>query len=84
MLNTALLIISYIIRHETNLKVSIRVKGNDQKARKLTKLVNQDDFQERLMAAANNPTGEEARWISISVLPCLKIVGSQVVFTWKE
>ena len=42
------------IRHETNLKVSIRVKGNDERTQKLTKLVNGDDFQERLMVADND------------------------------
>ena len=66
------------IRHETNLKVSIRVKANDKRTRKLMNLVNATDFQERLMAAANDPMGEDARWISKSVLPFLKIVGSQV------
>ena len=66
------------IRHDTNLKVSIRVKANDKRTRKLTNLVNSTDFQERLMAAANDPMGEDARWISKSVLPFLKIVGSQV------
>ena len=66
------------IHHETNLKFSIRVKGNDKRTRKLTKLFNEDDFQERLMAAANDPMGEDARWISKSVLPFLKIVGSQL------
>ena len=30
------------------------------------------------MTAANDPMGEDARWISKSVLPFLKIVGSQV------
>ena len=66
------------IRHDTNLKVSIRVKANLTRTRKLTNLVNASNFQERLMAAANDPMGEDARWISKSVLPFLKIVGSQV------
>ena len=64
------------ICYETNLKVSIRMKRNDERTRKLTKLVNESDFQDRLMAAANDPMGEDARWISKSVLPFLKIVGS--------
>ena len=66
------------IRHETNLRVSIRVKANDKRTRKLTNMVNATDFQERLMAAANDPMGEDARWIYKSVLPFLKIVGSQI------
>ena len=32
------------IRHDTNAKVSMRVKGNDKRTRKLIKLVNEDDF----------------------------------------
>ena len=66
------------IRHDTNLKVSIRVKANDNRTRKLTNLVNASDFQERLRAAANDPLGEDARWISKSVIPFLKIAGSRV------
>ena len=49
------------IRHETNLKVSLRVKANDKRTQKLTNIVNATDFQERLMAAANDPMGEDAR-----------------------
>ena len=66
------------IRHETNLKVSIRVKAYDKRTRKLINLVNATDFQKRLMAAANDPMREDARWISKSVLMFLKIVGPQV------
>ena len=36
------------IRHETNLRVSMRVKGNDEKTRKYTKLINEPYFGERL------------------------------------
>ena len=54
----------------------MRVKGNDERTRKLTKLINDDDFQERLRMAVNDPMG--ARTISKSALPFLKIVGSQV------
>ena len=39
-------------------------------------LVNDDDFQERLRMAVNDPTGQEAREISKTILPFLKIVGS--------
>ena len=72
------------IRHDTNLKVSIRVKANDNRTRKLTNLVNAADFHERLRAAANDPMGEDARWISKSVLPFLKIVGSHVKWSSLE
>ena len=72
------------IRHETNLKVSMRVKGNDERTRKLTKIVNEHDFEERLRIAVDNPTGEEARRISKSVLPFLKIVGSKVKWSSME
>ena len=50
----------------------------DERTRKLTKLINEEDFQVHLRMAANDPMGEEARLISKSVLPFLKIVGSQV------
>ena len=43
-----------------------------------TKIVNEHDFEERLRIAVDNPTGEEARRISKSVLPFLKIVGAKV------
>ena len=66
------------IRHETNMRVSMRVKGNDEKTRKLTKLVNEPDFEERLRKAVDDPMGDDAQKISKSVLPFLKIVGSQV------
>ena len=66
------------IRHETNLKVSMRVKGNDKKTQKLIKLVNGENFEKRLRKAVNNPEEEEAKEISRTVLPFLKIVGSQV------
>ena len=66
------------IRHETNAKVSMRVKGNDKRTRKLIKLVNEDDFQERLRIAVKDPLGQEARQISRTILPFLKIVGSKV------
>ena len=66
------------IRHETNSKVSMRVKGNDKRTRKLLTLVNEDDFQERLRMAVNDPKGQEAREISKTILPFLKIVGSKV------
>ena len=49
------------IRHETNMKVSFRVKANDKRTRKLMNLDNASGFQEQLMAAANDPMGEEAR-----------------------
>ena len=66
------------IRHETISKVSMRVKGNDKRTRKLMALVNDDDFQERLRMAVNDPMGQEARKISKIILPFLKIVGSKV------
>ena len=66
------------IRHETNAKVSMRVKGNDKRTRKLIKLVNEDDFQERLRITVKDPLGQEARQISRTILPLLKIVGSKV------
>ena len=66
------------IRHETNMRVSMRVKGNDEKTRKLTKLINEPDFEERLRKAVDDPMGDDAQKISKSVLPFLKIVGSQV------
>ena len=66
------------IRHDTNAKVSMRVKGNDKRTRKLIKLVNEDDFQERLRIAVKDPLGQEARQISKTILPFLKIVGSKV------
>ena len=72
------------IRHETNLKVSMRVKGNDVRTRKLTKLVNEHDFEERLRMAVENPMGDEARRISKSVLPFLRIVGSKVKWSSLE
>ena len=37
-----------------------------------------------MKAAVNNPMGEEARWISKSVLPFLRIVGSQVKWSSLE
>ena len=66
------------IRHETNLRVSMRVKGNDEKTRKLTELINEPDFEERLRKAVDDPMGDDAQKISKKVLPFLKIVGSQV------
>ena len=56
----------------------MRVKGSDKRTHKLMTLVNDDDFQERLWMAINDPTGHEAREISKTVLPFLKIVGSKV------
>ena len=55
------------IRHETNSKVSMRVKGNDKRTQKLMALVNEDDFQERLRMAVDDPLGQEARAISKTV-----------------
>ena len=60
------------------MRVSMRVKGNDEKTRKLTKLINEPDFEERLRKAVDDPMGDDAQKISKSVLPFLKIVGSQV------
>ena len=62
----------------------MRVKGNDKKTQKLIKLVNEEHFEEFLRNAIDNPGGEEARKISKTVLPFLKIVGSQVSWSSLE
>ena len=54
------------------------MKGNDKRTQKLMTLVNEDDFQEGLWMAVNDPLGQEARDISKTILPFLKIVGSKV------
>ncbi|SVE30998.1 uncharacterized protein METZ01_LOCUS483852, partial [marine metagenome] len=46
---------------ETNAKVNMHVKGNDKRTQKLMALVNEDDFQERLRMAVDDPLGQEAR-----------------------
>ena len=56
----------------------MRVKGNDKRTKKLMALVNEDEFQEQLRIAVNDPLGQEARTISKTILPFLKIVGSKV------
>ena len=69
------------LRHETNLKVSMRVKGNESKTRELIKLVNDADFEDRLKDAVDNPMGDEARRITKKILPFLKIVGAGVAWS---
>ena len=66
------------LRHDTNVKVSVKVRGNDAKTQELTQLVNEEDFEARLLTAIKNPTSMEAKEISKKVLPLLKIVGSRV------
>ena len=66
------------IRHDTNLKVSVKVQGNDAMTQELTRLVNQEDFEVKLLTAIRNPTSVDAKEISGKVLPLLKIVGSRV------
>ena len=72
------------IRHETNLKVSLRVKGNDRLTEKLTHLVNEPDFERKLSIAVKDENSPEAREINKKVIPFLKIVGSQVSWSSLE
>ena len=46
--------------------------------------MNEENFEERLRKAVDNPEGEEAREISRTVIPFLKIVGAQVSWSSLE
>ena len=76
--NTIPLISSYLTRKFFIRLIRMRVRGNDKRTRKLMMLVNEDDFQERLRMAVNDPLGQEARDIFTTILPFLKIVGPKV------
>ena len=66
------------IRHDTNVKVSVKVRGNDAGIQQVTQLVTEVDYEAKLLNAIKNPTSREATEISRKVIPLLKIVGSRV------
>ena len=72
------------LRHETNLKVSLRVKGNDRLTQELTQLFNAPNFEEKLSIAVKDENSPEASEINKKVLPFLKIVGSRVSWSSLE
>ena len=63
------------MRHENNMKVSLRIDANTEMSRKFVAFVNSEEFDSLCVAAAQNPKGKSARVLLAKIRPLVAVSG---------
>ena len=69
------LLMNQKMRHDNNMKVSLRIDANTEMSRKFVEFVNSEDFDSLCVAAAQNPKGKSARVLLAKIRPLIAVSG---------